>query len=545
MIENKRMEKRKLSLFVFLALLIVLIPFVCNVYYVTSDDPRYIGLVSGAYTGTPMKELIYVGAIIGGVEAFLYSIVPGIEWYSVFYYVLTTSCFCTILWCTLYNKKFGTAVRYVVLALVFILQIYLSLTPQFTTLSTQLGFTSLVCLLYADGRRIWNVWGILLFFLATQMRFAAAFIPYMVAWPLFFMKLGIHNKLWWSRKSWLIGLLMVATLTFCYEKYTYSDEKWNSFQTVNDARAYVADNPIAGEYTKYISVPEDKLAFALWYRYRVFDLNILSTEKIIEYKNIFKEKALETIRYNVKTYAITYLNMGIWLVAILGLILIYELIQKREWWNLVILSIIYIMFVAANLQMMSFSVAKERVMLGSYAALFFATMYMVCNHVRRARELIIASCMILGFQYLIKDYEQYTKNKDNQSLIVETEQMILTSGMPKVMLLVYVHLTPEAFHTSESPIYTHSIIQGWLHFYPKADLRYQPFTSFTDGLPILVDKKNIEQIRIIRQLLQMHYGIRSYSKTIKESEHYVLIELIPVEDINDVVLKNTKLSHTS
>jgi len=95
------------------------------------------------------------------------------------------------------------------------------------------------------------------------------------------------------------------------------------------------------------------------------------------------------------------------------------------------------------------------------------------------------------------------------------------------MLLVPTCLTPEAFHTSKSPIYTHSVIQGWMHIYPKANTTFQPFTSFTEGLPILVEKSSIEQISLIRELIKMQYGISTSVTKINESNHYILLKLKP------------------
>ena len=91
------MKRTELLIIAILTLLVALIPFICNIYYVTPDDPRYIALVSGAYTGTPQKELIYIGSIYGALLAFLYDTIEGHEWYSIFYYFLSLICFLTLL----------------------------------------------------------------------------------------------------------------------------------------------------------------------------------------------------------------------------------------------------------------------------------------------------------------------------------------------------------------------------------------------------------------------------------------------------------------
>ena len=65
-----------------------------------------------------------------------------------------------------------------------------------------------------------------------------------------------------------------------------------------------------------------------------------------------------------------------------------------------------------------------------------------------------------------------------------------------------------------------------MHFYPKSNLKYQPFTAFTEGLPLLVNKKSIEQIDMIQKLIYMHYKLRTHTKIINESEHYLLIKIV-------------------
>ena len=177
--------KKKIIVFgVLPVLLIALIPFVFDVYFTTSDDPRFIALVSGAYTGSPEKELLYEGVILGFFESKLYSFSPDFEWYSIVYYLCTLLAFAAILWQVLISF-FSKWEKTVVVSLVLITQVYLSLTPQFTTLATQLSFASLILLLSPNGGKKKYWLSILLFFFATQFRLVAAFLPYMIACPLF------------------------------------------------------------------------------------------------------------------------------------------------------------------------------------------------------------------------------------------------------------------------------------------------------------------------------------------------------------------------
>lgn len=503
---------------------IAIIPFVFDVYYTTPDDPRYIALVSGAYTGTPENELVFVGSMLGFFEAKLYSYFPGFEWYSIIYYIFTLSAFATILWQVLISGL-GKWRKIALAVLVLITQVYLSLTPQFTTLATQLGFASFILQFSRNGGRKRFLLSLLLFLFAVQVRLAAAFIPYMIACPLFLKDINLKSSVWWKEKSWLIGVVLVAAVSFGVDKYAYRSEEWKTFNSINDARGYIADNPMAINYSNEIKDEEDRLAFDLYYRYRIFDLNILTPEKLNGYMQVFKDRTLDTIRFNGRDYLKTYWNMGGWMVVLLSLWLFYELIRKHRWFALFLCGASIGMFALANLNMMSTSFAKERVMLCSYVALLFTLLCIVSVYSRYSRAIIIAVCAISSIQYLCKDYECIKDTTTPRPIIAETEMMIEKVKDSKVMLPVPTYLTPEAFHTSQSPIYTNSIIQGWMHFYPKADLRYQPFTAFTDGLPILVVKSSMDQLDIIQKLLKLHYGIDSKQVVLSESDNYCLVKI--------------------
>ena len=171
--------------FIVSVFLIALIPFGFDVYYTTPDDPRYIALVSGAYTGTPEDELVYVSSILGFFEAKLYSYFPKFEWYSIVYYLFTLSAFATILWQVLISG-FDKWRKIALVVLVLVTQVYLSLTPQFTTLATQLSFASFILFFSQNEGKKRFMFSLLLFFFAVQLRLAAAFIPYMIACPIIF-----------------------------------------------------------------------------------------------------------------------------------------------------------------------------------------------------------------------------------------------------------------------------------------------------------------------------------------------------------------------
>ncbi len=511
------------------------------IYFSAADDPRYIYLLSGVYTGSPCAEVVFIGYLFSTLCSWLYSMYLGIEWYTVIFYGLYLLSYTVISWHVLKWKPQKTFVKYVVAFSFFVFQIYLLLIPQNTILSIELSFASLVVMLNSECRYRKQLYGILLFFIGTQIRFSAAFIPYMIACPLFLCNFRWNDASWWKNRILLAGLIVVAAITFFTNKSAYSGEQWKEFNEYNEARGFLADNPIAGEMTSQIASQENRLAYDLFYRYRIFDWNILTLEKIKNYKKIYEDKRDEVIRRNIRPYMNAYRNMeGGWVLLVLVWVF-FELLRRKKYYALINLIIVIALFLGANLFMMSTSFPKERVLLGSLMSFFFAVIYISHNYVKYTEILLVIICLIWGYRYMSLDYSTSRNHLSRNNEVKEVEQILGQCESEKVMLPVPTQLVPEVFHTSSSLIGKKSIIQGWLHIYPKADLSYQPFTSFVEGLPLLVKKNATEQIDILKTLLRLHYNINATHIILKESENYYLIRLLADANSNPVNYKSCHL----
>lgn len=510
--------------FALLVLIIILIPFIFCLYYDTPDDPRYIFLCSGSYTDKPCYELVYVGTLIGRLNVTLYNSFPAIEWYSVFYFTMSILAFVTMALLCLGKMK-DAVCKYSVLILLTVIHIYLTLHPQFTMLATELGFASFHVMLFANANKKVYLWGIFLFFLGVQMRFAAVFIPYMIAFPLFLMNFSLKDKSFWLERSWLVGLLVVSFITLFADRITYSSDQWQSFIRYNSARQFIADNPCGDLLEGEIHDEEDRLAYELFYHYRLFDHKILTIEKIENYKRQLESKTWMTIRHNIRPYLLAYNDMGGKILLLLCLMLMVELVRHKKWMCLTILVSMVSMFLLANIYMMSTSYIKDRVALFSFVSLFMGIVYMSFYNIRYFRYVFFFMCFYFCCSYAKKDYDAAMVSLHERPLIDETERMLTQSKCSRVFLPTYTELTLEVFHTKESPIGKKGIIQGWMHIYPKLPPKYKSFTAFTDGLPLLVKKEDAGQIALIQRLLYLHYKKKTKAVILRQSRHYYFMKI--------------------
>lgn len=517
------MKRNDLIIYGLSVLLILLIPFVVPICYATADDPRYIFLLSGSYTGEPCPDILYMGSFFSHFTSWLYGKWASVEWYSVIYYSLSLYAYVVLAWKIL--SKNWSVLRYLVLAVFVLFYVYITMVPTNTVLASILGFASLLLMYQANGRKWEYVLGIVTFFLATEMRYAAAFVPYLIACPVFLKGFSFSDKAWWFHRIWLVGLLAVAFLTNWGMKQNYRGEEWETYQQYNRVRGALADNPALGNLSRTFGNEEDNIALDLFSQYRIFDREILTLDKIKRIQTQMKAVNNVSVKQNAKTYVVMYYRLGGWFILLLALWIGVELLIKKEWFSLIQFVATISLFVGANIHMMGTSYAKERVCLYALLSLLFALMVIAYKKVRFFKVLLFSTCLYMGYKHVRKDYYELHESLAERTSLVETEQILARCSAEKVMMTVPTELVPEAFHVSESPIGKKGIIQGWIHFHPKSPKKYQSFKAFTEGFPLLVQKESIEQIAMIQRLIELHYGIKTKQTILDETENLYMIQL--------------------
>lgn len=517
------MKRNDLIIYGLSVLLILLIPFLVPICYATADDPRYIFLLSGSYTGQPCPDILYMGSFFSHFTAWLYGKWASVEWYSVIYYSLSFYAFAVIAWKII--RRNWSCLRYLVLAVFILFYVYVTLVPTNTILASILGFTSMLLMYQANGNKREYLLGIVTFFMATEMRYAAAFVPYMITCPIFLNDFSLKCKTWWSHRIWLAGVLAMAFLTNWGMKQNYKGEEWETYQQYNRVRGALADNPALENLSSTFGDEEDNIALDLFSQYRIFDREILTLEKIKSIQKQMKDANQVTVKQNAKTYVVMYYRLGGWFILLLAVWIGVELLIKREWLSLVQFVGAVSFFVGANIHMMSTSYAKERVCLYALLSLLFALMIIAYKKVRLYKVLLFCTCLYMGYKHVKKDYYELHESLAERTSLVETEQILARCSAEKVMMTVPTELVPEAFHVSESSIGKKGIIQGWIHFHPKSPKKYQSFKAFAEGFPLLVQKESIEQIAMIQRLIELHYGIKTEQKVLDETETLYLIQL--------------------
>lgn len=519
----------KKSLFIIAILSIVAVLYIAiisifDIYWTASDDSRYIFASSGSYTGQPSSYLVYLGFIFGTFVSFLYSFYNGIEWFTCVYYLLFILSVLVLCYCIL-KSKLNEYFKYTLLVGTVLINIYFALNPQSTFLATHLSFTSVVLLLVCRNKGA-LVTSLLLFFIATQLRLMAAFIPFVIAFPLFYHEVNINCRCILKKSLRLILFLLPVALTLVTNHFAYNcDSEWQHFLRYDKARCYIADNPQRDKLKLQLSNNEDILAYELFAKYRYYDENILPLEKMEKYASDMRHYSLDNIKENILQYVISYVSYGAILLFVLFLYLICILYSTKDYKYIFLCGFSLLIFVSANLYMSAQSYPKDRVMHGAFFVLGFTVTFTISKLTSFKSQKLLAGIMLLmSMLYIYKAFSTI-HNNGNQDKVSETEMMILEAKAPKVFMSTPTTLIPEVFHTSSSPIATNTIIHGWMQIYPESNEKYRNLTAFVNGMPMLVDKNSMEQVDLVLKLLYLHYHISATASVLKESQHYNLVKI--------------------
>lgn len=251
---QNRIDKKTAGLFLLFTVVMNALVFLAVISitpptWYTNDDYRMMTIVSGAYTGTPSANIVFMRYPVGAMLAGLYSLTTQIPWYGLFTMVCmyVPSCiFCYYFIKKAYLKKM-TIVGVVLYALLFLFFIrkYICL-PQFTLTSAFLGIGAIVVIHEMPSKR--NIGHILLAVLCCVISFSVRSKAFYLLLPLIglIVVLRLLNekgaKLWKTFAA--VGL---ATVILCSAVAVVDHVAWNSseemqyFKRFNTARSQVYD----------------------------------------------------------------------------------------------------------------------------------------------------------------------------------------------------------------------------------------------------------------------------------------------------------------
>ncbi len=253
-IQQNRNQKNSIRLILLFSVVFNLLSFllVIAIYppsWYTNDDYRMMTIASGAYTGTPSADIVFMRYPIGFMLSGLYSITAQIPWYGLFTMIcmFVPSCiFCYYIVKKAYLKNYTIlGVCLYVLAFLFLIRKYICM-PQFTLTSAFMG-AGAITLLYempAQKNKVHIIFASICAVLSFSIRSKAFYLLLPVIALIIVVRIFSEKgtKIWKSFASVCLATLVLCGCVFAVDYLVWNQsEEYQDFKSFNIARSSVYD----------------------------------------------------------------------------------------------------------------------------------------------------------------------------------------------------------------------------------------------------------------------------------------------------------------
>lgn len=315
----------------------------------TNDDTGMAALIAGAYGGGE-THLVFTNVIYSLFLKIFYMIIPSVNWYSFFQFVIVFISFTVIGYVLIerIGRNIGIII-YIFLLAAFRTEFYL--LYQFTRVSTICGIAGYLLIFHSIEKEKYikgTISGCALVLLGFLVRYSSSMsvLPFAGVLGIVYT---LGNKKYWplhknikklSRYFATFGILfsMIIAVVALDKAYYYSDPEWKEYYDYNKLRADILDYgwpqpwPTYEEYSDdYAQIGVSENDVLLYSSGVLSDVENLTLERLEEFKE-FKESH-NTFKFDLKEflyYSYRYfINNGyIWIILLA--ILLYLLLFKYK-----------------------------------------------------------------------------------------------------------------------------------------------------------------------------------------------------------------------
>ncbi len=357
--------------------------------YEVSDDFIMNSIASGAISGEPSVFLIFTNVIIGGILKVFYSIIPNINWYTVY---MLGSLFIgyTVIQYSFYKLRTTPALRIIRHMLVFTVLLNSLIISGFTRTATIVGIAGFLIIFLKQGKKYNElIYGTLLLILASLIRHHVFLMLVMLSAPIVLLML-LQKK--YKKIIFLVAALVIGIFAQLFNSYMYKSNpeyaEYGQHRNIS-ASLYKANKP--GHTLAFRSENEEQaedwtdLEMELE-GFGLLHMNTDSLEKkdyreLLGVKRSVIEKTFNTIFFTElkNTYKTIwkYLDARYYFtVAILAIFVLFFGNRRRELFILVAYAL-YVFLIAFYLHYYFEGVLKSRVLVGMILSFIFVGLFML------------------------------------------------------------------------------------------------------------------------------------------------------------------------
>jgi len=497
------------------------------VRFETNDDAMMLLIGSGVYSGTPDAHLVFINYIYGLLVSFLYTFIPGVEWYTILFLSIHVIAISIIIW-RIVNTETPIIRKVIYVLLFYAIEIWFIKYIQFTTTAGICALSGI--LLFLQDKKYQKTLGIILFVLASLIRFESAFLILIICSPLGINYLVEKYK---SRSYLSIALIplffILPIIAKSIDSKVYnSNDQWKKYKEYNDYRGKINDNPNANDFTDLPSklYKSDYMLFLSFFPDTgVFD-NATVKHLYAEIKGVSIFEKMSNIPQNIR---------GFWkYIAILFVFGIIQVILLKGRTSKIILSATLILFALLLIYISLEATLKYRVFLSitmAFSWILFTTGVGLKN--MKSLYKYTSAALLLLLIFLLIRYPIRIRRHDKEiAKTIEQQDRLFDKLKPSDGYIVAygASMCPEhrsPFQISKCYKNNRFLGLGWMANIPFNNGILDSYKDMIDKNTIYIHNKAFELSFILfKNSISIHYDIDIDYEIIGNEDEYMIVRLI-------------------
>ena len=505
--------------------------FFLPILYEENDDLYMMLIASGSYSGTPDEHLIFTHFICGGFFNFLYSSLPGLEWYT-WTLVLIQVLACAFAFQYIIHNVKDKWVQIALLVFLGAVFIHFSLQIQFTKVAALATIGGVLSIRMEKPGYRWA--GFILVLMGGMLRWEAAVLVLVLSGPTFLSEWIQGRKIIPSRQIiiWICSGIIVI-LSMASDRIYYSSEPdWSFYQDFKFLLAKIVNNRGAWDV-------QDKIPPEISQEDYLLLMDFFPNPEVIgipEMESIEKQIDARSFSEKSKYFLGEIVVYRSWLFMLLVLVSM-EIFRRQGLWRYsgiasfgVLLFLIF--YITLN------AVYKNRVFIPSVISIVFFLPYGMHKRdwtgIKSLAFPGIIFVLALGVLGQVKDIIQ--ENFDRKKT-PEIQFALINAYLdldPNARLISYrEHFNVENFNPFDfSDGYPTGRLHsaGWRSHIPFHKEYFNSFEPFAQGVGLFIRKTAIEKrCGWIVESIRKKNGIELEPRIVVERERWAIVEFIRKE----------------
>jgi len=490
----------------------------------TNDDLAMCLISSGAYTGIPEARLVFIHYFYGLVLAFFYKAFKGIEWYTVSFCIIHIISLSIIIFSFINSNKIKSA-KFISIILLYVLELTNIQSLQFTSTAGIAAFAGI--LLLFERKKVFVICGLVLFFIATFVRFHSAMVVLLLMLPFFIYKvypdIRKHLKILIPVVISIFGAFLLQII----DKQAYNVENWSYYREYNEVRGYILGNP--NRLLIIDNIPPSVISQGDYWLFlnHFIDNEYVDLARLREIRELIADISIMAKLRNIIPFLGTYK----WTLSIIlvSSIIFFVSTENKKKKIFIPLFLIYLSIVLLYTSLDG--IISKRV----FMALFFPIVYFIyindsifSKKVMRVIYIIIIAFLNINFLsniYQIKKYNKYMEVFIGEQNAVIERIKGKNTRIFNFCIDLQIEKLCSPFHVREYFSDFSLVGTGWFTNIPYSNRYKNLYLTLLEAETYLfVAKPNVIAANLIQDALFIHYNRDSRLKVALQSTNYLLIK---------------------